>query len=312
MKICKMLYSDINFEPAAIQPCCNTHAIKVPKYEFHGDEVDMHGYANYINQVLNDLQTDSNICKGCDKLVEINDDEIRNKKLIFSFGTVSLNMHRFLCNCKCVYCNFWHNLRKSYKILPPLKSLYKQSLLRKNCFFSWGGGEPTIQPDFEEASAWIKTIGCSQYIHTNAIIYSKVIEQLLSSQSCSINVSLDSGTREIYEKVKGVKKHDKVIANLCKYREFSNPNAIHLKYIIFNDNNSISEIENFLLFAAKTLQIKIINFSFDFREVCKKAVSQKTIIAAAFLIKRAVDLGLDVIPFFVDDDILQRIKAARI
>ena len=307
MKFCYKFLTDINFEPSCIQPCCNVHGIIVPQFEFHGGAVNMKDYTKFIEECLENIQSGSSICKGCPELYDIDESKLLGKIISTKFNAVSFNMHRYLCNCRCTYCDLWKKNQVGYKILPALKSLQDQSVLQDDCFFSWGGGEPTIQPDFEDTSLYIASISKQQYIHTNAIKFSPNISHLLSENYAKINISLDSSSPKTYKAVKGVDAYNKVINNIIEYRKKSSDTAIELKYIIFDMNNSISEIESFLVFASRTLQIKNVQFSFDFREVNKKAISYTSLLAAAFFIKRAKDLNLNPIPFFVNLDILKKI-----
>ena len=49
MKFCLNLCNDINFEPDAVQPCCNVHAIAVPRFPFTGGRLDMAAYARPVS-----------------------------------------------------------------------------------------------------------------------------------------------------------------------------------------------------------------------------------------------------------------------
>ena len=123
------------------------------------------------------------------------------------FRSVSINMHRQ-----------WRGHGAGYAILPVLRNLEEQKVLRRDCFFSWGGGEPGILPDFEEASQWILHNGWPQYVHTNALRFSPAIAALLREGKGGVNVSLDSASPEVYRAVKGVDGFTRVTANIERYR----------------------------------------------------------------------------------------------
>ena len=63
MRICFKLFNDINFEPDAVQPCCNVHWIHVPRFPFSGGKLDMHAYAQHISRVVEALQGNEPLCK---------------------------------------------------------------------------------------------------------------------------------------------------------------------------------------------------------------------------------------------------------
>lgn len=201
MKFCLNLCNDINFEPDAVQPCCNVHAIAVPRFPFTGGRLDMAAYAEHIQNVAKRLQSGGALCLGCPECIEIDTPQGSVARLLFR--SVSINMHRHLCNCRCVYCDLWRGHGAGYAILPVLRSLEEQKVLRRDCLFSWGGGEPGILPDFEEASRWILHNGRPQYVHTNALRFSPAIAALLRDGKGGVNVSLDSASPEVYRAVKG-------------------------------------------------------------------------------------------------------------
>lgn len=302
MKFCNFLIRDINFEPESIQPCCNVYGITVPQFPFSGGPFDIQAYSEFILKTFRKINNDDIVCKGCTNLHDIDANSFDS---YIQFATISLNMHRFLCNCKCVYCDFWKKVKPSYPILPSLKTIAEQNLFDKKGYVSWGGGEPSIQPDFEEASLWIEEQGWKQYIHTNAIKYSESISRILKNKNSAINISLDSSSEEIYKAVKGVNCFKKVVDNLKRYST-AEPDRIILKYIIFDLNNSIHEINNFLNLA-KDLGIKNVQFSFDFRDVNQNKISKKSKIAASFFISKSESLGLKAAPFFVGNELLSEI-----
>lgn len=313
MKSCPMLTRDINLEPAALQPCCNVHGCEVPAFPFSGGMVDMQAYTAHIADCIRRLQgKDDLLCHNCPSLRDVPD--AKTQDLNIEFKTVSINPHRYLCNCKCVYCDLWKNGGRGgigYPILPVLKSLASQHALAPNCFFSWGGGEPSILKDFEEASVWVTKRNYWQNIHTNALRFSPAIAFLLREQRGEINISLDSATAETYQKVKGVDGFAAVTRSLARYSEASaNTEAITLKYIIFDTNNTIPELTRFFDLCLQ-LGIKKVQFSLDFREVNRNGPSQKTLLAAAFFATRAAALGLTCTPFFIPPKILQEIASLQ-
>lgn len=142
MKVCPMLFCDINLEPASVQPCCDVHGCEVPSFPFSGGKLDMGAYAAHIENSYHRLQKSNDaLCRGCPKLAEIPNSSAQIN-IHLNFKSVSINTHRYLCNCKCVYCNLWKQRERGtgYPVLPVLKSLYTQHALAQDCFISWGGG----------------------------------------------------------------------------------------------------------------------------------------------------------------------------
>lgn len=308
MKICENLYEDINFEPDSIQPCCNVHGIEVPKFPYSGGAFPAQAYLDHVNKVIEDLQKSGNVCKGCPDLKTLPDG--RNYGARMLFRTVSFNQHRFFCNCKCDYCDLWQHKDRGYgyDVMPALESLKEMELLDENCFFSWGGGEPSILPCFEKASGWITENGYGQNVHTNALIYSPAIGKMLKRGQGQINISLDSSSPEIYRAVKGVDGFAKVADSLKRYVHDARDSAqVIVKYIIFEKNNRIPEIKRFIKLCS-SLGLKHIQLSLDFREINANSVSEQTCLAAAFLRARGRECGLGVSSFYLPREIEEKIK----
>lgn len=310
MKFCNSLMRDINFEPDFIQPCCDVRGVnKVPQFPFSGGKLNMQEYADYITNIFPAIQK-GEMCKNCPNLVDISTE---NYDFLMKFDTVSINVNRYLCNCKCTYCSLWKKPAVChYDLRASIESLFDNHMLSKKCYFSWGGGEPSIFNQFEEISDFISQKGHYQYVHTNAIIYSKTFEKILHNKLGKINISLDSGTPQKYKQIKGVDKFVKVVENIKNYRlACRDPFQIDLKYIIFEQNNELAEIEKFIRLC-HALDIKSIEFSFDFREVNKNKVSNQSLYAAKYLMVLAKQADIHCEPFFVTEEYQNKILNATL
>jgi len=269
----------------------------------------MQAYTKHIHTVFNALRNGSPLCAGCPHLLDLDTNEnCADLKLGILFRTVSMNQHRHLCNCRCVYCTLWQKPSQGYSILPALKSLWQQQVLSKDCFFSWGGGEPSILREFEEASRWVLDQGFQQYIHTNALRYSPTIADILADGKGGINVSLDSANPETYKAVKGVDGFARVTENLRRYVDVAaDSGAVHVKYIIFALNNDLDAISAFFDLC-RDLGVTDVQFSFDFREINNGRLSDASLGAALLFIQNAQRLGMRCAPFFVDDILIRRLE----
>ena len=204
-------------------------------------------------------------CKGCFKIEEKEWEE--NDKYI-DFVTVS---HYSVCNADCVYCS--NNLtpeertNDSYKILPVLKKFKEDGVLKEGFELHIGGGEFSI---YEESDAIIEEFALTNfakvYIATNAIKYSQKIFEALDNRSSVIILSLDSGCRETYKKVKRIDAFEKVIENLSKYASTENSRQqITLKYIIIPTmNDNMTEFKKFIEIA-KRFKVKYVSIDIEAR-----------------------------------------------
>ena len=166
-------------------------------------------------------------------------------------------------------------------------------------------------PDFEATGRWLREHGYFQYVHTNALRHSAWIDELLSSGGGRINISLDSGNAAAYTRVKGGDWWDNVLASTQKYFAAAiTPTQIDLKYIVFEENNKIADVEQFFQVCQQLGAAKV-QLSFNFLEVVGGRVSEHSIAAAAYFMHRAEELGLACELFFVDAPLRERMDAAR-
>lgn len=192
------------------------------------------------------------------------------------------------CNCRCSYCNAWDNEfiksnKQNYSLLYTLQNMHDNQQLSNRCKFSWGGGEPTITKDFTEVFNFIKNNNYSQIINSNCIKYKDVISSASGGGCVTIRASIDSGTRETFNKIKGVDCFDNVILNIEKYAN-APKTKIELKYIVKNDNCSISDMDGFVDLCKK-LKIFNIVVSPEASDAWGGKISDEAICSTIYLIK---------------------------
>ena len=173
------------------------------------------------------------------------------------------------CNCNCIYCytekdkKFFNN-NKTYNIYPVIKDMIEKGVLSKNATVTFGGGEPTILHEFEELVYLLLDYDVYNIrIHSDGIKYSPAIEKGLKLGKITLITSIDSGSKEVYEKVKQVPCYDKVWQNMAKYSKTKN-GLIRTKYVLIPGvNDSLSEVRNLL---KKTYESGIRNIAFDIED----------------------------------------------
>lgn len=173
------------------------------------------------------------------------------------------------CNCNCIYCytekdKKFFNSNKTYNIYPVIKDMIEKGVLSKNATVTFGGGEPTILHEFEELVYLLLDYDVYNIrIHSDGIKYSPAIEKGLKLGKITLITSLDSGSKETYEKIKQVPCYDKVWQNMAKYAKTKN-GLIRTKYVLIPGiNDSLSEVRNFL---KKTSEAGIRNIAFDIED----------------------------------------------
>jgi pyruvate-formate lyase-activating enzyme len=227
---------------------------------------------------------------------------------------VNLSMYPSPCQCKCIYC---HGHESENRRITPDDAFYydrmfefleyadAQGVIHPHTAWQISCGEITIHPYKKRVMDLVKNRRATFY--SNCFIYDEDIANNLSANpNSAINLSIDSGTRETWAKVKGVDNFDKVIENVYKYaKACSRPEQITLKYIILPGIND--EWDDFVgvVEIMKELHIPAISVS---RDVSIKYDStpdpeNKLISAAAFfyILLKSHSLNCYMEPFTPDE-----------
>lgn len=195
-------------------------------------------YYRSIAEIINENEMNINShCRNCEKC----------KKQIFKYkklNWITINTSSY-CNSSCIYCQgHYASKYDGHEVLSVIKQFHEQNLYDEECLFDWGGGEPTLNPIFDETAQWLSENGYRQRVNTNGIIYSEQVENILKTGLANIRLSLDSGSADCFKKVKGHDGYEQVWENIAKYRQASP--KVFLKYNVFNYNSDLSEIDIFL------------------------------------------------------------------
>lgn len=275
-KNCQLIRHGLSFFEDRISSCCYSPI----------DQIDGQNppslFSNYNGEIITKEQLFSRIdefssifvngetpfqCKGCFKIEE-KDWELGEERKFIDFITLS---HYTICNAACVYCSNnqvpEERVTGNYDVFPILKSFKDSGVLKDGFELHLGGGEFSI---YRECDAILEEFGLSGFakccIATSGIKYVDNFLNVLALGKSIMVVSLDSGCRETYKRIKRVDAFDKVVENLKKY--CSNPVArdnITLKYILIPTiNDNLTEFKKFLDIA-KMLEIKYIAIDIEAR-----------------------------------------------
>lgn len=258
---CKFLSHGLFFEYDHLRHChLSVHA---PEYKKQNRIIDYKGPETKINwqkiystkkQLISEMR-EGNFpvyCKGCSWI-----EEFENEEDFKSDYDEYLDMlwicHFNHCNCNCIYCCDYENIKngtttKGYNILPALEEILQDNIFKAkdtNSHISFGLGEPTILHNFEQIIELFEKHGLERFaVYTNGIKFSNIVAKLLANPDIEMKVviSLDSGTRDVYKKIKKVDCFDKVCKNIKEYMKAAkkaSPRDFQVKYIIIpgvNDN----------------------------------------------------------------------------
>lgn len=248
-------FDNIYFRPTGISPCCWVpDVVKVGSLQETLDRCN-----KIIKEFIGKAQTGENtFCLRCPSLCR-SDSPFEFKK----FRSLSIDIST-KCNLKCSYCYVKGTASGvDYDIEEVIEYAFTHGYLQETGNFSWGGlGEPTINPSFERLTEKLIDKNWFGMIFTNCVKFSNIIEKGLRGNSVRIWPSIDAGTRETYEKVRGADKFDQVWTHLEKYIQ-ANPANVIVKYIVTDDNYTLDDIEPFVE-RCKGTGVESILFSKDF------------------------------------------------
>lgn len=203
IKCCTYWGNRINFNSDNFSLC---HEAEVGVYVMGKiEEFSRETYEKALLKHIKDINDGNSKCIECSKCKEhIIDNDIKY---------VTINTSSY-CNSECIYCNA-HSGREGsgYNPIPLLNCI--RDYINPKCYFDWGGGEPTLNPFFEECIKWISENGYIQRINTNGIKFSEQTQNALREGRASLRLSLDAGSKECFSRVKGHDNYEEVWDNCC-------------------------------------------------------------------------------------------------
>lgn len=303
---CNWLESGINFYSYAIKICCMCyHKGKgpMPLLKYNGEEFDFNSFFKLKDKIIELHRQDRiyDYCKGCINLVKKRWDDAKH--------ITHINIdNQTACNANCIYCytsrnKDLFNSRVAYKILPTIKKLINKKILKPGGEVMFGGGEPTVNEEFEEiVNLFLDNDFNYIKVHSSGIKYSKAIERCLSEGKGDIIISPDSGTKELYEQIKRVGCFDQVWSNLKRYVDAQNENKLQVKakYVIVPQiNDSEQNIDDFFNMV-KNSSINSVRFDIEMDWYDKNRLNTESLVNLFKLLKYAQEKSksLNVKQFF--------------
>lgn len=128
------------------------------------------------------------------------------------------------CNNKCPYCTYArYDERRGKGEFLSFEDFVKYAKrlldLGVKGFILTGGGEPTINPDFDKITKWLEDNGVKYGINTN-------FNKLKYIKPAYLKVSLDAWDNDSYKAKRGVSKYDTAIENIKAYRKWQKENGV--------------------------------------------------------------------------------------
>lgn len=248
---CRYIEHGMDFEHTRLETCCFTcHSgggKLTLKDVYEGEPIDWQKLFDK-KRIYRQEHRKGNImpnCRGCIFLEEKEwDEEDYINFLQFNYWVA--------CNSKCTYCYEVQNKKqfdkiKPYNTVPVVKEMIEKKILRPGGEVAFGGGEPTVAPEFEDLITLLTKSGFKNMrIHSSGIKYSPAIAKAIEKGVLNVVISIDSGCDKTYKKVKRVNAYKKVIENMKKYAQANTMGygLMTSKYIIIpNVNDNRKEID---------------------------------------------------------------------
>lgn len=121
------------------------------------------------------------------------------------------------CNSRCKMCDIWHNPRRNMS-MQLVDELVAQAQRLQTRWVLLSGGEAMQHPQWNEIALRFRSAGVRVMLLTNGLLVKKQIDKVLSSVDDLI-VSLDGGTAQTYESIRGVDAFDLVLEGIQLARD---------------------------------------------------------------------------------------------
>lgn len=287
---CMEIEEGLSFREDSIQHCCSVFpggGCALLGY-FEGNSLPIERIISEKNRLRNaHKKGEATACAGCPHLIEQDWPERP-----YYFRHVNINDFTE-CNLRCEYCYLqqgFQRRRRSHQLAPLLEDLINNGCLADDTVFHWGGGEVTVYQDFAATSRLLMQHGYRQLVNTNAVMYSQEIERGLSSGLMTVQVSVDAGTRETYQRVKGRDAFDQVWRHLAAYAKAG---TVTVKYIVQEHTVADGDIYGFVE-CCKANGIHAVHIVPENQTLCTGTLSRQVIEGVAKLIWKAYRAGLNV------------------
>lgn len=257
---CKWLESGVCFDNGVygsnVKLCCylsapgggNTMIFE----DYHGKKINWDKFFE-IKRRYREIQKSGDTVEGCRGCIFLEEADWKQEDYIDSV----IFDHFTRCNCNCSYCytnedKKTYNKLKTYNVYPIIEDMFKNRIIRTGGAIGFGGGEPTILPEFDKLlSLFLKKDFTNIRVPSSGIKYSKMIEKGIATGQTTVVISVDSASRDTYKIIKRIDAYDAVINNIVKYakaQKYGEYNVTSKYIIIPYVNDTKQELENWLYF----------------------------------------------------------------
>lgn len=295
---CEWIESRLVLDQKILKFCCIGHSGPkgyVPVCDYDGGELPVEKILAARQKLIEDNNSAKDtLCKGCHFLQKKDwKAERKTKALIDQVYVSSFS----ICNLHCRYCFVYldeftpiSNVA-GYPLLPVFKELVEKGHLDPHGYIEWGGGEPTIVKGFAEIMRMLMHTGHTQQVHTSSVKFSPELAEALRLGKVRAVTSVDAGTRQTYEDVKGRDRFDIVWESVEKYARTGGDMTV--KYILRENNSDAENVRQFIA-RCRGAGVKNLVLTPDFREIAQGQVSEETVYGFALMVDEAKRNGIPV------------------
>jgi hypothetical protein len=207
--------------------------------------------------------------------------------------------------------------RTAAPLFPVFKEMVERGYVDPDAIIRFGGGEPTILPEFEKLVDYFIEVGRRFFINSSGVRYSPAIERMLRSGRVGnrLVISIDSASRETYEVIKGFDLAKRVWDNIARYASIG-PDVLEVKYIVLPENTH--ETGDFIR-KCHDIGVRRVSIDLDSRPIImgiRNSLTDEMIRGIAVLIYEAKRRGISVYhsgsgyALWQEEDGERRVKAA--
>jgi len=259
---CEWLDRGLAFSPRGLHICCVCHHGELgwlPISDFSGGDIPVERIREARSAYIEAIRsTGLGACEGCGLL---------EKRVWpphpYLVQTVNLS-HFTLCNLDCRYCylqlekrrtSWWNDPEWLDAGLRPIalydtfRAMIRDGLLAPDGVVNWGGGEPTLLPEFEKLLGLLVANGRWNYVATNAVRYSPALAAGLADGHVGMVCSVDAGSAATFAAIKGHDRFDRVWTHLKAYA--ATGGNVQAKYIATRMNSDPGEAREFVRLASE-------------------------------------------------------------
>lgn len=252
---CQWIEHGIVFFPSKISMCCfcgsEQNKYTLLRENFTGQKFDINRIF-YVKNKFRQFFKKGKIHTNCNNCPSLRLDAWDERDYIDSVYI----SHWTDCNSRCSYCFLSQNegqfQNKKYKVYDIVSDMFHSGVLKRNSKILFGGGEPALLDEFDKLINFFLDNGFQNIrVHSSGIKYIPCLERGLLDGKIHLTISVDSGSSEVYKKIKNVDAYDIVRNNIKKYASIKMKNGeanVSAKYIIIPQiNDSKEELEKWLL-----------------------------------------------------------------